>query len=165
MNMRAWLMGLLMFVSAAGGAQSPPEVHGSADAYAARGVTLAWGIVRGPTEADTFVVIRIATDAQIYPWLAVAGVNPFSKAERLLHAATQVGGGVDVQIFRSRFAEFPRTEVRLYESASKAQTGPPALTVFYLGVPDTTPEFADKGKLDAYLSDRMARVRAGTKTP
>jgi hypothetical protein len=33
------------------------------------------------------------------------------------------------------------------------------LTVFYLGVPDTTPEFADAAKLDAYLAERLERAR------
>jgi hypothetical protein len=36
--------------------------------------------------------------------------------------------------------------------------------VFYLGVPDTTPEFADAAKLDAYLRERIAQVR-GSKLP
>ena len=43
-------------------ADGPREVHGSADAFAAPGVTLAWGVLRGATEADTRIVIRIATD-------------------------------------------------------------------------------------------------------
>jgi hypothetical protein len=38
--------------------------------------------------------------------------------------------------------------------------------VFYLGVPDTTPEFANGASLDAYLADRIARLSAGrSKTP
>ena len=43
----------------------------------------------------------------------------------------------------------------------------PNLIVFYLGVPDTTPEFAGAAALDAYLSERIARARreSGSKTP
>ena len=40
------------------------------------------------------------------------------------------------------------------------------LAVYYLGVPDTTPEFATEASLAAYLADRIARMRApGTKAP
>ena len=40
------------------------------------------------------------------------------------------------------------------------------MVVYYLGVPDTTPEFADDAKLDAYLDKTLARARAGgVKTP
>ena len=38
-------------------------------------------------------------------------------------------------------------------SANRAE-----LTVFYLGVPDTTPEFAERGQAEAYL-DRMLRAQ------
>jgi hypothetical protein len=34
----------------------------------------------------------------------------------------------------------------------------PKLIVFYAGVPDTTPEFADRRKLDTYLDERIARA-------
>ena len=58
-----WLAGCgAMGVMAADG---PREVHGSADAFAAPGVALAWGVLRGATEADTRIVIRIATDRNV----------------------------------------------------------------------------------------------------
>lgn len=147
---------LLVLVAATTDAQ-PRDAHGSADVYAAPGVALAWGILRGPTEAATSVVIRIMTDQKTYPWLAVAGIDPFTKAEQPLQPATPISGTLDVQVPRQRFADFPRTEFRLYDTAAAAQSGTPSLTVFYLGIPDTTPEFADRAKLDAYLSDRIAR--------
>jgi hypothetical protein len=54
----------------------------------------------------------------------------------------------------------------LFDSAAHAQANAPQLVVYYLGVPDTTPEFADAAKLDASLSERIARARApGGGTP
>jgi len=42
----------------------------------------------------------------------------------------------------------------------------PALMIFYHGVPDTTPEFTDAGKLDAHLAARIGEARAaGAKAP
>ena len=44
-------------------------------------------------------------------------------------------GTTDVRGPRSRFADFPRTEFRLYASEAAARSGTPALVVFYLGAP------------------------------
>jgi hypothetical protein len=148
-------------------AEAPREAHGVSDAFAAPGVALAWGVVRGASEAATVVVVRIATDPASYPWLAVAGGDPFTRRKESLLPATRSSGVIDVRSPRARFADFPRTELRLYESAAAAQQDVPALVVFFLGVPDTTPEFATEDKLQAYLSDRVARPAGGTgsKTP
>ena len=152
------LFGFLLTLGA--GAQVPREAHGSSDVYADRGVAIAWAVLRGASEADTSIVIRVATDRAAYPWLAVAGVNPFSHAEQPLAAAREAAGSVDVTVPRTRFAELPRTEIRLYASAAAARSASPALVVYYLGVPDTTPEFADRGRLDGYLRDRIAKARS-----
>jgi len=155
----AFVFAIAALVAVAAAAQPSREVHGSADAYAATGIALAWGVQRGADEAATTVVIRIVADPVMYPWLAVVGSDPFTKEQRPLLAATQVGGPFDLRVPRARFAETPRTEIRLYATAAAAQSGAPALTVFYLGVPDTTPEFADAAKLDAYLAERIERAR------
>ena len=143
-------------------AEEPREVHGSSDAYSAQGVTLAWGILRGGDEASTQVVLRVVADPHVYATIAVAGKNPFSGQERVLQPATATSAGIDVRVPRPQYADFPRTEVRFYAAASATA---PALVVYYLGVPDTTPEFLDATRLDAYLTDRIARARAGGKTP
>jgi hypothetical protein len=165
MSARSLAFGLLMLMTAASGAPSPREEHGSADVYAAPGVVLAWAVLRGASEAATSVVIRIATDPQVYPWVAVAGIDPFTKAEQPLRQAAPVTGTLDVQIPRSRFADLPRTELRFYDTAAAAQSAAPVLTVFYLGIPDTAPEFSDKTGLDAYLADRIVRAHAEKKSP
>lgn len=160
MNARIPLLALV-FCATAAGAQAPREVHGSHDAYAAQGIALAWGVLRGADEATTAVVIRVVVDPSA--WLAVTGVDPFSKEERMVQRPVQAAGAFDVRIPRAHFADYPRTEFRLSDSA----TGAPKLVVYYLGVPDTTPEFADASKLGTYLSERIARARAagGGKAP
>jgi len=156
------LAGLVLASGAAvHGAEAPREVHGMSDAFAAPGVAMAWGVVRGASETATVVVARIVTDPAMYPWLAVTGSDPFTHRTGPLLAATRSAGVIDVRSPRAQFADLPRTEFRLYESAAAAQQDVPALVVFFLGVPDTTPEFATEDKLQAYLGDRVARL-AGT---
>lgn len=157
-------MGLLVvaagFAVAAHGAETPREVHGSADTYAAPGVTLAWGVLRGIDEASTIVVLRIAADSRTYPAVAVAGIDPFTRRAKLLLPPAPTAGAVSLRVPRAHFAEFPRSEILLYGATPTASSATPQLTVFYLGVPDTTPEFASETALDAYLAERIARARA-----
>lgn len=147
-------------------ADAPLEVHGMSDAIVTPDVALAWGILRGATEATTTVVVRIVTDPAKYGWMGVVGIDPFSKQEQPLRPVAANSGTTDVRSPRSRFADFPRTEFRLYASEAAAGSGVPAVVVFYLGAPDTTPEFATEDKLQSYLADRIGRLRAGgSKTP
>jgi hypothetical protein len=162
------LAGLVLASGAAvHGAEAPREVHGMSDAFAAPGVAMAWGVVRGGSETATVVVARIVTDPAKYPWLAVTGGDPFTHRTGPLLAATRSAGVIDVRSPRAHFADLPRTEFRLYDSAAAAQQDVPALVIFFLGVPDTTPEFATEDKLQAYLGDRVARLAgaSGGKPP
>ena len=160
------LLAALCCCAVAALAQAPREAHGSHDAFAAPGIALAWGVLRASDEATTAVVVRIVVDPSVYPWLTVVAIDPFSKQEQVVQRPVQAAGPFDLRIPRAQFADYPRTELRLFDSAAHAQANAPQLVVYYLGVPDTTPEFADAAKLDASLSERVARARtAGGGTP
>ena len=151
-------------VRAAPDAAAPLAVaHGSADAFAAPGVALAWAILRGRDESDTRVLVRVEAEPGTYGALAIDGVDPFTRASQSLLAAQGIGGALVLRLPRSRFAELPRTEWRFFAAASPRPGDAPALLVYYQGVPDTTPEFDDAAKLDAYLTERIARARRDVK--
>ena len=153
--------GLLAMVAVAGIAAEPiREVHGAGDAYAAPGAALAWGVLRGTSEASTTVVVRIVTDPGAYAAVAAIAANPFSQKVVDLLRRTPAGSPTDVRVPRSQFADTPRTEWRFYASTTPAAPDTPALVVFFLGVPDTTPEFASEAALEAYFADRFARLRS-----
>jgi len=144
--------------TAADAAQGAPaqEAHGVADAFARPGVALAWGVLRGRRDEDAVVIVRIETAAPEYAFVSAAAVDPFSNAHKAVQAPTRAQGGVELRMPRAQFADFPRTE---FAFAPDAGTTRPALTVYYLGVPDTTPEFATQDALAAYLADRIVRER------
>lgn len=136
-------------------------VHGSADVYSAPGIALAWGILRGASETATTVVVRVAADGHAFGSLEVVGVDPFTqKTERRL-APTPLTQTVDVKVPRAKFADFPRTELRFFASASPSASDPPKLVVYYLGIPDTTPEFPSDAALEKYLAARLGSAREG----
>ncbi len=84
-----------------------------------------------------------------------------------MRAPAAAGDVLDVNSPRRRFADYPRTEVKLYGTPRPAPAEAPALTIFYLGVPDTAPEFTSEARLRAYLDERILRLRqdSGGKTP
>ena len=101
-------------------------------------------------------MIRVAYDIGINRHFTATGRDPFTNAERAWTATHISSGRMDVRIPRASFADFPRTELRFY---SGTPGGKPRLEVVYHGAPDTTPEFDDPARLDAYLDERIAKAR------
>lgn len=154
-----WLLGRPDVVAAQG-----REVHGENSTFAGPGVVVAWGILKKPVEDESEVVIRIVVTDPAYSHLAAEGVDPFSRARRGLGGGAPVAlappATVEIRERRGVFADFPRLEIHLL------RPGAPTLTVYYLGVPDTTPEFVSEALLRAYLDAATARARPpGSRTP
>ncbi len=160
------VLACVAFACALASAADPPrEVHGSADSFAAPGVALAWGVLRDSAAGDAAtVVVRLVTDGQAYPLAAAAGIDPFGGGRESRLAAAAVGPGIDVRVPRSRFADFPRTEFLFYDSAAALAAQAPRLVVFYVGVPDTAPEFATEAALAAHLDERIARLATASRS-
>ncbi len=136
-------------------AAAQTKVHGADSLFAAPTIKLAWGVLKGKTEADTRVVIRVVNVAAEYRFIRVDGVDPFTKAQVVFVEAATLEKTADISIARSKFADHPSTELHLFrdEAAMRAQNA--ALVVYYLGVPDTTPEFATADAMNAYLNKML----------
>ncbi len=160
MRLRVLLAALSLhaaFANAAPDAAGAREIHGVADAFAQPGVALAWGILRGKSEADTTVVVRVETTDPDFAFVVADGIDPFTQRRKAIQAPVRASPRADLRFSRAHFADYPRTE---FKFAADGKATSPALTVYYLGVPDTTPEFATQEALGRYLDDRLARERA-----
>ena len=122
-------------------------------------MVIAWGVLRAAAEEETRVVIRVVAPGGVYTHLDVEAVDPFTRTRRSVVGGLRVEAAVEVRMPRASFADFPRREIRLWRA------GRPALTVYYLGVPDTTPEFASEAGLRAYLDDAVAKARPAAGRP
>ena len=87
------------------------------------------------------------------------GVDPFTGRRTAVVEGAPLGTRADVKSPRAGFADFPRREIHLYASEAEWRVRKPALTVYYLGVPDTTPEFTSAAALDAHLAGTQPRAR------
>ena len=159
--MRLARIAAIVLATAVAGAPawSAQEVHGTSDAFAGHGVAIAWGVLRGASEDSTAVVLRVAVEPGRFAQVGADGVDPFTKERRTLARPAPPEAGIsELNAARKHFADFPRTELLLFEAKTPPSTTPD-LVIYYLGVPDTTPEFPTRSALDAYLTDRIAKLR------
>jgi hypothetical protein len=136
-----------LLLAAAHASGQTRELHGASDTFAGDGVSVAWAVLRGADEDKTQVRLRVLADPARYAHFAIHGIDPFSKEEARLAAPRSAPATVAIP--RARFAQLPRTEIRFFSPDNKL-----ALVVFYLSVPDTTPEFDSEAKLDRHLESQ-----------
>jgi len=131
------------------------EVHGENATFVGHGVALVWGVLRGAREDETQVVLRVALAGGEYVAISVVGVDPFTQRRENFLVMQALGERVDIRTPRSTFADFPRREIHFY-TATDRHARRPSLTVYFMGLPDTTPEFATEVALVRYLNETMA---------
>jgi hypothetical protein len=132
---------------------APEEVHGANAVFVGRGVAIAWAILRGASEEDTRVVMRVVPRGGPWRRVSVDAVDPFTGDRRVLLAPQPFLGSLDVVTARATFAALTRREVQLYTPDEQH-----AITIYYLGLPDTTPEFTSAAAVSAYLDRALTEV-------
>lgn len=151
--LRHWLPALALAAALLSGHASAQDVvHGADSVFVSPTARLAWAVRRGASETETLVVVRIVADG--YRFIRLDGVDPFTK-DRKVFLARPLDRQADLAISREKFADHPSTEFRFFQSEEDAAADRPKLTVFYLGVPDTTPEFASQHGVEAYLDQAL----------
>lgn len=157
-GMKCAVLAVALLASPALAAGQGQELHGEDSVFSGQGVAIAWGVLKGPVEEQTQVVIRIVPTCRAYAYVGVEAVDPFTRERRPVLEGRLLTNPLDVRGPRASFADFPRREIHLYRTADDWLARKPALTVYYLGVPDTTPEFTTEAALTDYLSAALQRV-------
>ena len=155
--MLRWLALIALLLIPPAAAQQ--AVHGENSIFISPTVKLGWAVKRGASDVETLVIVRVVATDSSYRVVRVDGVDPFSKDRKVLVAARALERETDIAISRAQFADYPSTEFHFFRSTEDAVANRVALTVFYLGVPDTTPEFPGQPEVETYLN----RVLIGPK--
>lgn len=135
-------------------------VHGENSVFAGHGVAMAWGVLKGATEEETQAVLRIVPAGGPYTYVSVEGIDPFTQTRREILRGQPLLQPLDVRTSRATFADLPRREIHFYTDAGW-HANRPDLTVFFLGLPDTSPEFTSEPALLVYLNDALAKAAGG----
>ena len=159
-GVRLALLAALWLVSAAPPAVAQgQEVHGADSVFTSPTVSIAWAVLKDPVEERSLVLTRIVNSAGRYAYVSVEGVDPFTGRRALIVEGVPLERQADLRSQRGSFADHPRREFHFYLTGDDWRARKPALTVYYLGVPDTTPEFTSESQALSYLSGALARPR------
>jgi len=156
-TLRGIVLALLLLPGPALAGDAGRQVHGENSIFAGNGVALAWGVLKAATEEETQAVLRIMPAGGPYTHVSVEGVDPFTRTRREILGGQPLGRQLDVRTSRATFADLPRREIHFY-TAEGWRAGQPALSVYFLGLPDTSPEFTSEPALLAYLGDALAKA-------
>jgi hypothetical protein len=148
--MLRWLALIALLLIPPAAAQQ--AVHGENSIFISPTVKLGWAVKRGASDVETLVIVRMVATDSSYRVVRVDGVDPFSKDRKVFVAARALEHETDIAISRAQFADHPSTEFHFFRSTEDAVANRVALTVFYLGVPDTTPEFPGQPEVETYLN-------------
>ena len=143
------------------------EIHGENSVFVGHGVAIAWGVLKGATEEQSQVIARIVPAGEGFAAVRIEGVDPFTQNRHVFIDGRPLRDRLDVRTPRGTFADFPRREILLYRTDADWKARTATVTIFYLGLPDTTPEFISEAALSTYLDEALAKIQgAGQgKTP
>lgn len=151
---RATLLALALIAAAPAFAQSKEiALHGADSVFVAPEVAVVWAVLKQPQGDKAAVWLRLVNTGRKFTHYSIDGVDPFSKKRERVDKGSAITGEVRVATDRETFVDFTSREIHFYASEADWKSDKPALTVYYLGVPDTTPEFVDKTAMDRYLTD------------
>ena len=142
----------LFFVLGNAQAQAAPEsLHGADGIFVSPDVAIVWAVLKQPSGDKATVWLRIVNSTRKFSHVAVEGVDPFTKKREPIEVGIRLEASALIASDRDTFSDLPSREVQLYRSAADLRASKPTLTVYYLGVPDTTPEFSTRAAMDEYF--------------
>jgi hypothetical protein len=137
------------------------EYHGADSTFQKEGLVLMWAILRAADEASTQVVLDIvkaSSAAAPYRFYSVIVADPFTGESRIEVEAERLAEKNRVLRARPDFQIFSNRRILFFTDEKSVALGEPQLTVYYQGVPDTSPEFADLEELEAYFLQVLQRL-------
>lgn len=127
-------------------------MHGADGIFVVPDAAIVWAVMKQPTGDKATVWLRIVNSTRKFSHVAIDGVDPFSKKRERVAAGTKLEGEARIGSDRDTFSDLPSREVHLYRTDADLLANKPTLTVYYLGVPDTTPEFSTRAAMDEYFN-------------
>jgi hypothetical protein len=135
------------------------EIHGADSSFRVDSLGIVWGVLRSVQGAPAQVIIRVRVlgdSPAPYTAYAVQAVQPLSGAIDWVVQRRPFAAANDVVSTREVFKDMTGRRLLFYRQAAVA----PDLVIYYMGVPDTTPEFDDAGQMEKYFKlafDRLAQ--------
>jgi len=153
---------LFWFIMESSQAQGKREYHGADSIFEKEGIIILWGILKGSTEETSWVYIKIIHkegDSGSFQIFSVEAVDPFSNQKEWVVKGEAFKKENMVKSIRASFREKTARRVLFYEKAEDLLKENPAMIVYYLGVPDTSPEFMTEREIENYFEKAFSRLK------
>ncbi len=141
--------------------------HGADSVFTADGIVVFWAILKNKSSDSSVVYIAIDRkddnnkEKKLKSFSLVA-VDVFSGEQKLLVQHHPLRSINIIKEDGKSFDEMSKRKILFYEEEKPLKNTEPDMEIFYFGVPDTTPVFLEKSKMEVYF--RMALSRLSSKT-
>jgi hypothetical protein len=153
---------LFSFIMESSQAQGKREYHGADSIFEKEGMIMLWAILKGSTEESSWVYIKIIQTGEgpaFFQFFGVEAVDPFSNQKEWLLKGEPLKKENIAKSIRASFREKTARRVLLYEKAEDLLKENPAMIVYYLSVPDTSPEFMTEKEIENYFRQALSRMK------
>jgi hypothetical protein len=136
------------------------EFHGADSVFEREGITILWAILKGSTEESSWVYIKIINSGKSsFQIFSVEAVDPFSKEKEWVVKGKKLKKENLIRSNRTSFRDKTARRILFYQSMEACEKENPDMTVYYLGVPDTSPEVLSEKEMENYFEKAIERLK------
>jgi hypothetical protein len=136
------------------------EFHGADSIFEKEGIIILWAILKGPTEESSWVYIKIINSGKSpFQIFSVEAVDPFSKEKEWVVRGEKLGEENVIKGVRSSFQDKTARRILFYRRVEAFEKENPDMAVYYLGVPDTSPEVLSEKEMEGYFKKALQRLK------
>lgn len=136
------------------------EFHGADSAFEREGITILWAILKGPNEETSWVYIKIINSGKNpFQIFSVEAVDPFSKEKEWVVKGEKLEEENVIKGIQSSFKDKTARRILFYLSTQAFEKENPDMAVYYLGVPDTSPEVLSEKEMEDYFKKALQRLK------
>jgi len=144
-------------------AEKISSYHGADSVFKAEGITVIWGVLRGSEEINTMVYMKIITTEEArehFKAYSVKASDAFSDSIEWLVKGKKLQAINIVEQKRELFKDLTERTILFYNNTDNEnyETEKEILSIYYLSLPDTTPELKTLEKLEKYFTDAEMRL-------
>jgi hypothetical protein len=136
------------------------EFHGADSVFKREGIMILWAILKGPTEESSWVYIKIVNSGKNpFQIFSVEAVDPFTKEKEWVIKRKKLEKENLLRSNRTSFRDKTARRILFYRSTEAFEKENPDMAVYYLGVPDTSPEVLSEKEMEDYFEKAIERLK------
>ena len=143
-------------------ADGQSEYHGADSVFRMEGVAILWAILKGPDEERSWVYLKIIHPEEgdhRYLFFSVEALDPFTGKKEWVIRGEKLGKEIVLKFIRSSFRDMTGRRFLFYRDSKEIEENRPGMTIFYMGIPDTSPELLTEKQVEDYFSKALERLK------